>query len=409
MAGVTVRLQVVTPLFMGGAHPRGEPPELRAQSVRGALRWWLRALLGGCGWAGPDFQDTEVLWQEEAKVFGSAAAESGGASPVVVRVSDIKAGIDTIQKTNQRGNGQDYLLYGMHEQSTRDRDNYQAARRYYTTATSFTLHFDVRPGAKNGEEALHQVCTSLWLLVSLGGLGSRSRRGAGCLDVVELAKGWPADLPPIFDPTSSPSTLQLKLEQGLTQIRSTLGAESFSPLPGVVSPFTLLHPALFEVYVLDKTWGTWQQAMDAVGQAFAGTRMSLSPDMKVVADFLQSGTVPWQIHRAVLGLPLPFYFTNLGIQRKVKATVNGSKHDRSASPLTFHFTRLKNRSLCVLLTASHQRLLPDGEDLTISSGGRTGRTASLPVPGTIVFDRLLSDVKTALATSTGTTLNRVAY
>lgn len=39
-------LEIVTPLFLGGANPRGAP-ELRAASVRGVLRFWLRALLGG--------------------------------------------------------------------------------------------------------------------------------------------------------------------------------------------------------------------------------------------------------------------------------------------------------------------------------------------------------------------------
>jgi hypothetical protein len=39
-------LETITPLFLTGADPRGEP-ELRAASIRGALRFWLRALLGG--------------------------------------------------------------------------------------------------------------------------------------------------------------------------------------------------------------------------------------------------------------------------------------------------------------------------------------------------------------------------
>lgn len=42
---LTVTLQTVTPLFLGGAGPRGAP-ELRAPSFRGALRYWLRAALG---------------------------------------------------------------------------------------------------------------------------------------------------------------------------------------------------------------------------------------------------------------------------------------------------------------------------------------------------------------------------
>lgn len=41
---LTVTLETVTPLFLGGADPRGAP-ELRAPAFRGALRYWLRATL----------------------------------------------------------------------------------------------------------------------------------------------------------------------------------------------------------------------------------------------------------------------------------------------------------------------------------------------------------------------------
>ncbi|MGQ9600679.1 MAG: RAMP superfamily CRISPR-associated protein, partial [Anaerolineae bacterium] len=46
MQRLTVTLETVTPLFLGGADPRGAP-ELRAPSFRGATRYWLRAALGG--------------------------------------------------------------------------------------------------------------------------------------------------------------------------------------------------------------------------------------------------------------------------------------------------------------------------------------------------------------------------
>jgi len=44
---ITVKLETVNPLFLGGAEPRSEPPELRPPAFRGAMRYWLRAALGG--------------------------------------------------------------------------------------------------------------------------------------------------------------------------------------------------------------------------------------------------------------------------------------------------------------------------------------------------------------------------
>jgi CRISPR-associated protein Cmr1 len=45
---LTVTLETVTPLFLGGAEAqdRNKPPELRPPAFRGALRYWLQAVLG---------------------------------------------------------------------------------------------------------------------------------------------------------------------------------------------------------------------------------------------------------------------------------------------------------------------------------------------------------------------------
>jgi CRISPR-associated protein Cmr1 len=81
---VALPLVTLTPLFLGGAEPRGDP-ELRSSSVRGALRFWLRALLGGC--YGTDDQALAEIRRLEAETFGEAGGEGkAGASKIVVRV-----------------------------------------------------------------------------------------------------------------------------------------------------------------------------------------------------------------------------------------------------------------------------------------------------------------------------------
>ncbi|MGQ9778178.1 MAG: type III-B CRISPR module RAMP protein Cmr1, partial [Thermodesulfobacteriota bacterium] len=61
MCELKVTLETVTPLFLGGAAPRGAP-ELRAPSFRGALRYWLRALVGAAG--------ERSMRQHEDRLFG---------------------------------------------------------------------------------------------------------------------------------------------------------------------------------------------------------------------------------------------------------------------------------------------------------------------------------------------------
>src|SRR5580692_7305259 len=81
---VTLRLQVTTPLFNGGADPdsradlRPEPEAgVRVASLRGVMRYWFRAL-AGCG-IGPDLR---LLAELESRVFGSAEYPS----PLVMRI-----------------------------------------------------------------------------------------------------------------------------------------------------------------------------------------------------------------------------------------------------------------------------------------------------------------------------------
>lgn len=83
IAKLTVTLEAVTPLFWGGADPRGAP-ELRAPSFRGAMRYWLRAALGGV--CGDDEARLAVMREAEARVFGSTDEQCGGASSIILRV-----------------------------------------------------------------------------------------------------------------------------------------------------------------------------------------------------------------------------------------------------------------------------------------------------------------------------------
>ncbi len=97
MQRLEVTLQTITPLFMGGSDPRREP-ELRAASVRGALRFWLRALLSGAlgdkvkpeveRWAKPFGVLLEQVIAEVARFAHGAPdclnAESLGKQPALI-------------------------------------------------------------------------------------------------------------------------------------------------------------------------------------------------------------------------------------------------------------------------------------------------------------------------------------
>jgi CRISPR-associated protein Cmr1 len=151
-----IRLQVetVTPLFLGGSNPRGDP-ELRASSFRGALRFWLRALLGGVLGDRPD-----EIFRQESEVFGS----TDHASPVVVHT---------------RANGD--LKHNEYNPLPHKPDK---EVRFRFKGFKPNQRFEIRLFSRD-QQALEQAKKALWLLCYLGGLGRRSRRGFGSLQITE--------------------------------------------------------------------------------------------------------------------------------------------------------------------------------------------------------------------------------
>lgn len=160
---VELALETVTPLFLGGA---AQQAELRPSSMRGALRYWLRALLGGI------IGDNNLgeLQRLEAEVFGSTE----GGSAVVVRLSQ-----PSFQQSKEP------LL--PHKN--------QAFADAVPAGISFDLTLSLRPRT---ELRLLEVATwSVLLWLTLGGIGRRSRRGAGSLrvkEVLTIPKAFPPEL-----------------------------------------------------------------------------------------------------------------------------------------------------------------------------------------------------------------------
>lgn len=148
-------LETVTPLFLGGADPQGKP-ELRAASFRGELRFWLRALLGGV--VGSD--DTQRLHQLESNLMGS----TGSASPV------------TISLTGQDLRSENFRPLPHSTSKTFTFPGFAPNER-------FILTLSPRPGLTTIPEG---VLAALLLLLNLGGLGKRSRRGFGSLQVQDV-------------------------------------------------------------------------------------------------------------------------------------------------------------------------------------------------------------------------------
>lgn len=169
MAKIRLRLETTGPSFSKGADPKGAP-EFRAPSIRGQLRYWLRALVGA------EDQTAAKVWKRETTVFGST--ESG--SVVTVRVSgSIGKQIAESDEPNDNKNPAYYKPYLLpHRLNEREKSPDYAIR----PKTKTTLSLLTRPGVPMPQDAINAV--SLWLL--LGGVGKRSRRMMGGLQPVKV-------------------------------------------------------------------------------------------------------------------------------------------------------------------------------------------------------------------------------
>jgi CRISPR-associated protein Cmr1 len=196
----TLALQVTTPLFNGGADADGTAgfrpaaeAGVRAASLRGAMRFWFRALAGTV--AGPDLA---LLARMEEAVFGSAQA----ASPVKVRIrreGQPKVSRDREPKFIQglggglrqgRDDGK-WLIYLL-GQGLAD----AAARTLRRDFVEPGRHIDVDFGLSGNEAVDTLAVASLWLLCAYGGLGSRARRGFGGLAIRGSSGQLPGDWTP---------------------------------------------------------------------------------------------------------------------------------------------------------------------------------------------------------------------
>src|SRR3989442_8725717 len=330
MEKVTFEVETLTPMFLAGNDQRlehvknredGEPEEawhirkeLRAPSIRGLLRYWQRALIGGI--VSP--------WQEvknyEEAVFG--ATDNSSAVNVRLLGQLPSPQLDTNIWNGGGGAGKDYLLWSMDKSGevTTDTDNFKAARYYYPPQTKFRVMLSVKGNGEKAQERLNQAIAAFWLLTHLGGIGSRSRRCAGSLTARVTNDGsmytLPNELSSLFNPVNSAKALQEQLAKGIVAARKQYGFEG--EVEQTAQQFDTLTKKACSIWVFQKYQTPWRQvdyAMDDIGKSLRDYRKNIKPVEK----------------RKIFGLPInsekmPSEYENM----------------RMASPLLLSLSQLQN-------------------------------------------------------------------
>lgn len=189
MAHETYDLTVVSPMFLNGATPN--QPEFRAASVRGQLRYWLRAIEGA------KTQDLKTVREQETKAFGSTSL----GSTVSIRIySDEPPRI-----------AESLML------------PHRAEKRSPAQAIKIGQPFKIDAVTRPGTKLSQGFQKAFWVWLLLGGMGKRSRRMFGAID-------------PFGNDVSSPREFIDLLKKQLNDI---IGKTERAAIP----IFPTLHPA----------------------------------------------------------------------------------------------------------------------------------------------------------------------
>lgn len=367
MTELEAEFRIVTPLFMGGANPK--IPELRVPGIKGALRFWWRAM-AYCNCNG----DLKKIRELEGQIFGST---KHGQSRAIMEVSQEKLEPNGDQFFRER-QGLTYLGYGPIEKS-------ELGRKYLKHPIDATLHIHIRAKDENDDselgdsEVANQISSALKAMGLFGGLGSRSRRGFGSFNLSDLKR----DGNSIFEQPSSVEDLK-------KQIRKILeGFDRHKELP----EYTAFGPET-AVYIYHIESADPLESLDEIGKMMlqyrVGTnghpsKFNLDTDLAKKALTIQVDRHP---QRIFFGLPHNYHFPKLGQTLEVRPISHnrGVSHDRRGSPLFIHVHELKNRKYVIVATLIPAIFLPEGDKILMKSQKKKGEVGPDPLGSEVQVD-----------------------
>lgn len=386
METLSVKLKVVTPLFMSGAD-QGQA-EIRASSIKGALRFWYRAIAFG------HLSSWQEVLKAEARLFGSAGAKSGDnvggqakfMLKVILNAEEMHVSRDLGLKVLP---GLGYLGFGLIKYD-KEKKVPRVIRDCVTPGSVFELVFAFQGiGSQHGLTSadVRTLELALQALCFFGGVGSRSRRGFGSLNII----GWDASYPETIgffgDPDSAVS-LKTAIEDWQTKVDGF-----YTGFPD----YTAFSDKTRMVVVPSEN--SWVQALNEIGKTFIEYRSSGQRDDKgISSEPKKNRKLPWKTdksfvprfwddhdevlkainrlpvknypRRVVFGLPHNYFYRSKNANVNVNVKRLGEEQ-RRASPFFIHFHELKNGNTtkyAAVLTVFPARFLLQKDEIVITAG-----------------------------------------
>jgi len=368
---ITATYRIVTPMFCAGADQSSA--ELRLPSFKGALRFWWRSLM----WR--KVQDPNELRKREAKLFGASDSKTGQ-SKVRLRITRRELGAVVCPPQifeNGKLSGAHYLGYGVMEAFASKKKGTKAGQLTRGLLSGGTFCVECRFSAQADDEQIDEVQRALIVLGTVGGLGSKSRKGFGSLTLTELTVN---DEPVKVD--ANPSG---RLKMAIDNLHSTRPEwTAWSSLARVVAIDA--PEAIRPVQLLDQIgreqvyFRSWGRDGAVLGDP-AEKNFLLDHDLSKG----QSVSIEYPL-RVAFGLPHNY---GKGPQKSVQP----ARNDRRASPLFIHLDQpTENGSAAGLVAFLPSTFLPPGGQLRAFGNDVTIRNDDeFWFPVHAFLDRLVSE------------------
>lgn len=378
MKTLTATFAITTPMFLGDANQ--ESTGLRPPSIKGALRFWWRALV----WKdilrnkhGDTIAALKELHKQEQELFGAAAKEVnheqvGGQGKFLLSVEDV---VETVNESGKvtvpqipDGSGCKYLLgQGMGERTP-------------LAVKEFALKVLFKPGASAVDQ--QGIIDAVLIFGLLGGLGSRARKGYGSVAIESYTdSGLSAnvELPEIPKTVEEFSNLVNRLMGALTNGLPPYTAFSEKTRIDISetgnNALTLLEHVGTEMQ-LYRSHGQngrvggqpAERNFGSTGNYFAGRYNDHDLALNVAQG--NSNAVKTHPARVVFGLPHNYFFSSTAPRVNLNVDANGKDRARRSSPLLIHVHKFSDGSCMVVQTLLPAQFLPPCDKVALKGKGR---------------------------------------
>ncbi len=260
MHSISFNCEIITPMFLAGAD--GETPELRAPSIKGALRFWWRALHGHL-----PINDDEVqkgLKSQETEIFGGGG-DKATRSAIIIKTTH----------PEWDGSYRPYLLphknLGQKKAFNPDTPQHFEISLFLTRSVR---GFDM------------DKFKSLFVLTCLlGGVGKRSRRGCGSVKIVAVKERDETN----YKTFDMPKSLNVILEEYINRFSSHYKLDNpTSPSAICLNPSPLFkeaYPYIKGIQIGSKLYDDYDKFLYNIGNQTHESRVRY-PNDKSLGDAL---------------------------------------------------------------------------------------------------------------------------